>query len=120
MLIAERSNEPFKGYWSIPGWKVHIGESVEAANMREMQEELGLDVSEAKLHKFFQFFDIWHAIVFCFQLRIHDDGNFISSLKFAENEIKSVRWIDRSNLVSHDFFPNHKEVMESVFENPVV
>ncbi len=43
-VFIKRGNEPFKGYWAIPGGLVEYGESVEQAAVREAKEETGLDV----------------------------------------------------------------------------
>ncbi len=44
LLLEKRGNEPAKGKWSIPGGVVELGESLEAAVIRETKEETGLDV----------------------------------------------------------------------------
>ena len=43
-LLVRRGREPSQGLWSIPGGKVEPGESDEAAVVREVREETGLDV----------------------------------------------------------------------------
>ncbi|RLF16193.1 MAG: NUDIX hydrolase [Thermoprotei archaeon] len=43
-VLVKRLNEPFKGYWAIPGGIVEYGETVEEAAVREAKEETGLDV----------------------------------------------------------------------------
>ena len=42
LLIAHRKNK--KKYWLVPGGGIDFGESAEDALVREMQEELGIDV----------------------------------------------------------------------------
>jgi 8-oxo-dGTP diphosphatase len=43
VLLLKRKKSPEAGYWSIPGGRVEFGETVEAAIVREIKEELGCD-----------------------------------------------------------------------------
>jgi 8-oxo-dGTP diphosphatase len=44
VLLVQRGQEPLKGEWSLPGGAVEIGETLEAAVVREVREETSLDV----------------------------------------------------------------------------
>ena len=44
VLLVRRANPPLKGQWSLPGGAVEVGEPLDAALVREVREETGLDV----------------------------------------------------------------------------
>jgi 8-oxo-dGTP diphosphatase len=53
VLLARRpEGRPMAGLWEFPGGKVHEAETPEAALIRELKEELGIDVSESCLAAF--------------------------------------------------------------------
>jgi 8-oxo-dGTP diphosphatase len=49
LLLVRRANPPAQGLWSIPGGRVEPGEGDEAAVVREVAEETGLEVVPARL-----------------------------------------------------------------------
>ena len=44
VILINRGHRPFKGDWCLPGGMVDEGETVEQAAIREVREEIGVDV----------------------------------------------------------------------------
>ena len=101
ILIGKRADtkNKFPGLWEINGGGKKAGETSEEAVVREVQEELGidLDIKDAKLLKTvkneFKFKDIW---VFNVNLGIDE-------LNFNDGEVSEARW------VTYEEFANYRE-----------
>jgi 8-oxo-dGTP diphosphatase len=49
LLLVRRAEEPDLGFWSFPGGMVEVGETTEQAAVREVKEEVGLDIAIERL-----------------------------------------------------------------------
>ena len=54
IVLVERGKEPLKGYWSLPGGLLELGEKLEAAVQREVVEETGLVIEPLALFEIFE------------------------------------------------------------------
>ncbi len=54
ILMAQRGKEPMKGFWSLPGGLLELGESLADGVRREVREETGLDVRPAGILEVFE------------------------------------------------------------------
>ena len=96
VLLVRRGHEPLKGQWSLPGGLLEVGESLEAAVVREVEEETSLQVRAVELIELLD--------------RIHRDGDRIryhyviadylclvvgGDLR-AASDAEAVRWVERA------------------------
>jgi 8-oxo-dGTP diphosphatase len=76
VLIARRpKGKSMAGLWEFPGGKVEEGEQLEAALIRELEEELGIDVSENCLAPFTfasHSYDDFHLLMPLYVCRVWD------------------------------------------------
>jgi ADP-ribose pyrophosphatase YjhB (NUDIX family) len=54
ILMAQRGKEPLKGWWSLPGGALEIGESLDHAVRREVLEETGLVIEPVRVFEIFE------------------------------------------------------------------
>ena len=48
ILLIERGNEPYKGFWAFPGGFLNMDETAEHGALRELKEETGLELQNIK------------------------------------------------------------------------
>lgn len=64
LLTSRPPGKVYAGHWEFPGGKIEAGESVEQALARELNEELGLAIDVADIHRWReQRVDYPHALV---------------------------------------------------------
>jgi 8-oxo-dGTP diphosphatase len=54
ILLVERGKEPLKGYWSLPGGILEVGETLDQAIRREVLEETGLVIQPLEVVELFE------------------------------------------------------------------
>jgi 8-oxo-dGTP diphosphatase len=54
ILMAQRGKEPLKGWWSLPGGALEVGESLADAVRREVREETGLKIQPLGVLEIFE------------------------------------------------------------------
>jgi 8-oxo-dGTP diphosphatase len=62
LLTSRPPGKVYEGYWEFPGGKLEVGETVQQALARELQEELGIDIGPAATWRS-QMVDYPHALV---------------------------------------------------------
>lgn len=86
LLTSRPHGKPYVGYWEFPGGKLERGETVEQALRRELDEELGIQISTAHPWKV-QLVDYPHALV-----RLHFCKVFEWSGELQMREAQAYSW----------------------------
>ena len=53
VLLVKRTNEPFNGYWALPGGAMYNNETLEEGARRELKEKTGLENIKLELGNIF-------------------------------------------------------------------
>ncbi|MCU0660587.1 MAG: NUDIX hydrolase [Candidatus Pacebacteria bacterium] len=81
-------------YWTIPGGGCHRNESLENATMREVKEEVGIDISELKqLGSYTSEAEYKKDIVHLFFAKTHQ-----TDIIKNQREISEAKWLNKDSL----------------------
>jgi ADP-ribose pyrophosphatase YjhB (NUDIX family) len=116
ILMAQRGREPLKGWWSLPGGLVETGESLEAAVLREVREETGLDIRAAGVVEIFERIvrdargaPEYHYVLIDYLCRV--TGGELR----AGDDVCAVEWTRRRDLPQLRITEGTLEVIEKAF-----
>ena len=110
ILLAKRSKglSESPDCWSIPGGGVVYGESVQEALIREIKEELNLDLIDYKL------WNVYSAMSDSYQIiALYFVGSAVGDIILQEKEISEAMWFDiNSDLLDLELAFNQKQVIK--------
>ena len=108
IFITKRSYGEFIDMWEFPGGKVEVGETQEEALIREIKEELELDITNLNYLTTVEYdYPSFHLIMHCF---ICETCGGTLSLN-AHNDAK---WVSLEQLASQKWIPADIEVVEKL------
>lgn len=107
VLATQRGYGEFKGYWEFPGGKIESGESRRDALIREIQEELALDIQiSAPFLTIEEDYPAFHLNLHCYLCTMAPGQS--PTLK---EHLKAL-WLDRQNLTDINWLPADRIVAE--------
>ena len=108
VLLIKRAMPPRKGEWSIPGGRIEVGETEQAAALRELLEETGIiatlgpKVEKVEAHFEDKSYDL------------HDyAAKWISGEPTPNDEVLETRFFPMADIHSLGMWPKTVEVIES-------
>lgn len=107
-FVTQRGYGEFEGMWEFPGGKIESGESQEVALKREIQEELGIDIT---IDRFLCTTDYDYPT---FHLTMHCYLCGIESGEIELREHKSARWLTTETLDNVEWLPADKDIIENL------
>jgi mutator protein MutT len=117
VLLVKRAHEPLKGEWSLPGGAVEVGESLEAALVREVREETCLDVAVGPLVEVLDRIGRdandrveYHFVIVDYLCRV------ASGTATCGSDAEAVQWAQRSDLARYRLTTAATRVIERAFE----
>ena len=108
IFITKRSYGEFIDMWEFPGGKVEVGETQEEALIREIKEELELDITNLNYLTTVEYdYPSFHLIMHCFICEIC--GGTLSL-----NAHNDAKWVSLEQLASQKLIPAEIEVVEKL------
>ena len=108
IFATQRGYGEFKDGWEFPGGKIELGETPEAAIVREIKEELDTEIEVVKLLDTVEYdYPQFHLSMDCFICKIKS-----GDLVLKEHE--AAKWLTKENLDSVDWLPADLSLVEKI------
>jgi 8-oxo-dGTP pyrophosphatase MutT (NUDIX family) len=108
VLIQRHTSD--NDFWDLPGGTLNTGEKLTGALVREVQEELGIDIEVMRpLDTNIFLKREREVVVVIFEAKMIDPHQ---SLKLEKEEVSEVRWIGKIDLENIKLYPEYHSVVE--------
>jgi ADP-ribose pyrophosphatase YjhB (NUDIX family) len=115
-LLIRRGKEPLLGRWTVPGGTVELGETLEEALVREMEEETGLEVEPVELLGVFDRIERAGGTVTRHYVIVDYLCRWRAGEARAGSDALEAAWAAPENLEGFDLPPKAREVVALAFE----
>ncbi|MEW6010094.1 MAG: NUDIX hydrolase [Euryarchaeota archaeon] len=109
IIMIKRKNNPYKGFWALPGGFVEYGERVEEAALREAWEETGLNIELNQLLGVYSNPNRdprAHVVTICYM------AQFVSGELKAASDAQEVSKFTLENLLNMELAFDHKKILD--------
>lgn len=117
VLMAQRGKDPLKGWWSLPGGALELGESLKDAICREVLEETGLEVSPLGVLEIFERIMRDHQGVPEYHYVLIDYICKVTGGQLCPgDDVDQVEWVRRADLPKLQITEGTLAVIEKAFQ----
>lgn len=115
VLLIRRGKPPLRGRWVIPGGTVELGETLEAALVRELVEETGVRVRPLEVVTVFDRIErageriLYHYVIVDYLCA------YLSGTAEAGSDAEAVAWVAPADLAAYELPAKAAEVVEDAF-----
>lgn len=110
VFVTQRGYGEFKDGWEFPGGKIEVGESKEKCIVREIREELGIQIV---IEKYLGFIEYDYPT---FHLKMHAFLCAIQEGELLLREHEDAKYVSVENLGKVDFLPADVLLIDSIQE----
>ena len=108
IFATQRGHGEFEGGWEFPGGKIEVGETASQALVREIKEELDVEVEVGELIDTVEYdYPNFHLTMHCFICTI-------KSGKLVLKEHSAAKWLTKETLNTVEWLPADEGLIEKV------
>jgi len=117
VLLVKRAREPRKGQWSLPGGAQKLGETAQAALIREVAEETGLRVRPIRFYKLIDIVEKDSRGTISYHYTVADYlAEPVGGALKAGGDAAEAKWVPLSELKNYQLTPLAKGVVEEAWK----
>ncbi len=116
VLLVKRAKDPARGYWSIPGGVIELGEKAREALKREVREECGIEIEVGPV------LEVVDSLMWDAEGRLRFHYVIVDFLAYPKelgvcpsSDVEEARWFAPEELEGIPLPPGTKELLKRVF-----
>ena len=108
IFATARGYGDYKGWWEFPGGKIEEGETPQEALIREIKEELDVEIKVGELIQTVEYdYPKFHLSMDCFWAEV-------VSGELVLKEAEAAKWLTRDELESVNWLPADRELIDTI------